>query len=100
VILGTLTPVTPAVDYLANGCSGSLCYRVNPEWVATLNGRIRTLAAEENVLLVDFEQAFGSNTSLMSPDGLHPNQDGYEVMAQRVMDSIRANFETRPPIVP
>jgi lysophospholipase L1-like esterase len=100
VMLGTLTPVKPGEDLVASGCTGGLCYRADPEAIAELNGRIRGLAAEQSVVLVDFEKAFGSDASLLSADGLHPNQAGYDRMAQRVFESMQANFETRPPIVP
>jgi lysophospholipase L1-like esterase len=100
VTLGTLTPVKAGEDLVANGCSGALCYRVDRADVSTLNGRIRMLASEESVVLVDFETAFGTDGSLLSPDGLHPNEAGYDRMAQRVSDSVRANFETIPPVVP
>ncbi len=95
VVLGTLTPVK-RID----GCDGSMCYPVDPGAIASLNQQLRSMAEQESVVLVDFERAFGTNASLLSPDGLHPTEAGYEVMAQRVFDSVKANFEAVPPINP
>jgi lysophospholipase L1-like esterase len=98
VLLGTLTPVYQAEDYIIQGCQDLACYRLNPAHVRTLNSRIRTLAVEESVPVVDFEAALGAAD--LSPDGLHPNQQGYAKMSGRVFETIRANFEAVKPIVP
>ena len=113
VMLGTLTPVKEGEDLLANKCSGDLCWRADPVAIASLNGQIRSLAASERlacpaalpncVVLVDFERAFNLSPdyrNLLSPDGLHPNEAGYSVMAQKALEVIQASFETVPPIVP
>ena len=103
VMLGTLTPVKEGEDLVANGCSGVLCWRADPVAIASLNGRIRTLAGEESAVVVDFERAFNLSPNyrnLLSPDGLHPNEAGYSVMAQKALEIIQASFETVPPIVP
>jgi lysophospholipase L1-like esterase len=47
-----------------------------------LNGLIRTLADEEGVDCADLEAEFGSDESLILPDGLHPNAAGAAVIAQ------------------
>ena len=99
VFLGTLTPVKPGEDLVLSGCTDdATCYRVQPSYVSTMNARIRDLASEESVILINFEGALSASD--LSPDGLHPNQAGYDKMAQRVFDSIKANYETVPPIVP
>ena len=36
----------------------------------------------------------GNADALLSPDGLHPNDAGYDVMAQKVFEKIQENFET------
>jgi lysophospholipase L1-like esterase len=103
VMLGTLTPVKEGEDLVKNGCSGALCWRADPVAIASLNGRLRSLAVEESVVLVDFERAFNLSPdyrALLSPDGLHPNESGYSVMAQKALEIIQANFEAVPPIVP
>jgi lysophospholipase L1-like esterase len=50
--------------------------------VAAINGPIRTMAAEEGVDVADLEAAFGSDESLILPDGLHPNASGARVIAE------------------
>lgn len=52
------------------------------ENVPKLNQMIRSEAAAERVPLADHEKAFGRNLGLQGPDGLHPNDAGYEVMAE------------------
>jgi lysophospholipase L1-like esterase len=47
-----------------------------------LNVLIRQVASEEGCDLVDLESAFGSNTSYMNDDGLHPNDSGLNVIAK------------------
>jgi len=54
--------------------------------VISLNARIRTLAAEENVTLVDLESAFTAHNEYMQSDGLHPNNTGLSVMAAEFFD--------------
>lgn len=50
--------------------------------VELLNELIRGLASSEGVSLVDLEQEFGSDPSmLLAPDGLHPNDAGNMVIA-------------------
>jgi lysophospholipase L1-like esterase len=50
--------------------------------VVVLNDMIRELASNENVDLVDLEREFGSNAEmLLLPDGLHPNDEGNQVVA-------------------
>ncbi len=84
VILCTLTPVFV-------GDTG--IFKSDPVAVAALNAVIPGIAASEGAILVDVEAAFGNNSALMSPDGLHPNDLGYQVMAQAVFNAIVANFE-------
>ena len=101
VILGTLTPVTARTDM--PGCTpdigGSMsCWRVDPNQVAALNNLIRALANELNVPLADFGSAL--STLDVSADGLHPNGNGYQRMAEVVAAVIIQRYETVPPIVP
>ena len=51
------------------------------EFVPALNQRIRQIATQQNVYLVDLEAAFGTNQSLVGGDGLHPTEAGYALMA-------------------
>lgn len=54
-----------------------------------LSARIRTLASEENVPLVDLERAFNGHPEYMLDDGLHPNDDGLAVIAAKFHDVLR-----------
>jgi lysophospholipase L1-like esterase len=85
VILCTLTPVRES-------------WNVEAELVADLNGRIRTIAEEEGVVLADLHAALEGNLSAyLTPDGLHPTYAGYDRMAAALFDVIRLNFEGTPP---
>jgi lysophospholipase L1-like esterase len=77
-ILGTLTPVGPA-----DGRGAA---------VAALNARIRQVAAEQGIRLADHEAAFGGNLGLLSGDQLHPNDAGYQVMAETWLAAILASW--------
>jgi lysophospholipase L1-like esterase len=77
--LATILPVNPAV---------------NPEgrnkWVSDVNDSIKAMAREEGAFVVDLNQAFvkqGDLTKLFS-DGVHPNDDGYRVMANTFFEAI------------
>ncbi len=88
VILSTLLPAAP--DALLGEPRASLTR------IRALNAEIRSIAAQEAVVLVDMYAAFGGdnvNASWLSPDGLHPNDAGYQRMAQVLYDAIRARFE-------
>jgi lysophospholipase L1-like esterase len=61
--------------------------------VPTLNDQIRFAASQEGVTLVDVNQAFGGNLSLLSADGLHPNAAGYAVIAETFFQTLRATLE-------
>jgi acyl-CoA thioesterase-1 len=66
-VIATLTPI------IGRGFSSA---------VESLNRDIRALANEEAARLVDLEEAFGGDPSLLLSDGLHPNNDGEELMAK------------------
>lgn len=57
--------------------------------VARLNDVIRQEASKQSVRVADHEKAF-ADTSDQGPDGLHPNNFGYEVMAGVWFDVIEA----------
>ena len=84
VILSTLTPVVPD----ANGL-----YKTDPGDVAAINVEIRKIAAARPIVLVDMFAAFGTNSALLSPDGLHPTDAGYQKMADTFAAAIIANFQ-------
>ena len=87
LFLATVPPMNPA------GFRGALGYQTVP----ALNAEIGLLARSERVQLVDVFQAFSGNLSLLSADGMHPNQAGYELIAQTFYASIRSTFETAGP---
>jgi lysophospholipase L1-like esterase len=83
VFLGTLLPER------AGGCRAFA-----PQLIPPANDRIRALAASEGAVLVDLYQAFaGMETVFLGEDGLHPNETGYQKIAQTFFDSIRQRLE-------
>jgi lysophospholipase L1-like esterase len=58
------------------------------------NNQIRLLALSEHVTLVDlFAGLGGSPDPYIDTDGLHPNEIGYQKIAQLFFDAIRATLE-------
>jgi lysophospholipase L1-like esterase len=85
VILCGLLPVK------ANEDTG--VYKADPGRIASMNGRLRDLAGAEGVPFVDMVAAFGSAFQpLLSPDGLHPNNAGYQRMAEAIGNTIVQYF--------
>jgi lysophospholipase L1-like esterase len=82
VIICTLTPATSD--------------RVDPARRAALNNAINQLAVELVLPRVDMSAAFGSNWQQYLSDGLHPNDAGYQRMAEAIRDKIVEFFELRP----
>jgi len=78
------------------------------EEVLELNDQIRMLAASEGVPLVDVYDAFPSpdtndlySLGLLSRDGLHPLQHGYDLIASTFFGAVRQVLETPPsPVLP
>jgi lysophospholipase L1-like esterase len=85
VFLSTLPPLDPS------GFRGKQAPLIGPT-----NDRIRALAAEQNVVLVDSFAAFGDHGKVgdyLQADGLHPSAAGNLAIAQAFFDAIRAKFE-------
>jgi lysophospholipase L1-like esterase len=84
-LLGTIIPGNPI--YLETQPARN-------EWVAAMDARIRDLARTEGAVLVDLEAAFLRAPGLpaLFSDHVHPNDAGYEVMAQAFFEAL-----TRPP---
>ena len=61
--------------------------------VPGFNDQIRLLASSEGVTLVDIYQAFNNDLSLIGPDGLHPNANGYHRIADTFFASLRQQLE-------
>jgi lysophospholipase L1-like esterase len=88
VFIGTLLP---------QRVGGSRAYA--PTLIQPANDQIRAMAAGESVVLVDLYQAFaGHETTLLGADGLHPNEAGYDKIAETFFDAIRARLEVAPGI--
>ena len=66
-ILATLTP-----DNRNNGFKP----------IEEINSRIKTLAAEKNIAVVDLYAATTGSWNSLNSDGLHPNAAGYKLIAQ------------------
>lgn len=68
------------------------------EWAKAMSGLIKTMAQEEGAFLVDLYEAFakqGDLTRLFS-DHVHPNDAGYQVMAEAFFEAI-AHGRSVPP---
>lgn len=86
VFVGTLIPQRPGA-----------CRGYAPAYIAPANDVIRVMVAGEGsgVTLVDLYAAFGGVAGdLLSEDGLHPNEAGYQRIAQTFVDSIQQRLET------
>jgi lysophospholipase L1-like esterase len=64
--------------------------------VGTLNDQIRSLAFQEGITLVDINQAFGNNLSLLGVDGLHPNANGYALIADTFFQTLGVTLQLAP----
>lgn len=83
-VVGTLIPVNPAY-------TDRMAYERNV-WVVETNERIRAMVKEEGAILADLHAGFtargGSNLETLFVDHVHPNDDGYEVMATEFFRAI------------
>ena len=86
--LATIPPMNPA------GSRGAV---YGAEFVTDFNERIRSIAAAENVALVDVHLAFGGNLALLSADGVHPNPGGYQKIADAFLAAIKSTAEVSAP---
>jgi lysophospholipase L1-like esterase len=77
--IATLTPANPAVNGERN------------LWIATINGGIKAMGSQEGAFVVDLYQAFqnqGGDLSRFFADEIHPNDAGYDVMANGFFEAI------------
>ncbi len=87
VFLGTLLPQR-------RGSCRSFDYADGVDDIAPANVLIRQMAGIEAVPVVDLYQAFaGNETTLLGPDGLHPNEAGYQKMADLFYAAIVQRLE-------
>lgn len=89
--LATIPPMNPA-----GSRGGEYSWFLVPDF----NNSVRALAASEAVTLVDVNQAFGSNFTLLSEDGLHPSVAGYATIAETFFAAIRSTIEVVTPPSP
>ena len=68
--------------------------------VTMLNDRIRQIGPAANVPIVDVYAAFNGNLTLLGADGLHPNANGYTIIADAFLDTIKGTLEVNTPMVP
>jgi lysophospholipase L1-like esterase len=80
-VLATIIPSNPAHSFNPPGR--------NP-WVSEMDARIRELATTEGAVLADLEAAFlrAPSVPALFTDHIHPNDAGYEVMAQAFFDAL------------
>jgi lysophospholipase L1-like esterase len=65
--------------------------------VPGFNDQLRSIAASENIPLVDIYSALNASPSqYLSEDGLHPNEAGYAKMAETFFAALKGNLETAP----
>ncbi|MCP4408572.1 MAG: hypothetical protein GY807_12565 [Gammaproteobacteria bacterium] len=86
--------VTVLLSTIIERSTGNLC-APNPVYdvdnVDTLNGLISTLVASrpaDKLVLVDQHGTINNPTSQISEDGVHPNQTGYDLMADEWFDKL------------
>ena len=83
--LATIPPMVP-------GGSRALAWSLVP----AMNSGIRSVAASENITLVDVEAAFGTAyQQYIGFDGLHPNADGYAKIAETFFNTLKSTLETQ-----
>jgi lysophospholipase L1-like esterase len=84
-VLGNIPPVNPALAPAGRNT-----------WIDDMNTRIRSLAQEEGVPLADINGAFKAAGSLppLFYDDIHPNDAGYDVIAQAWFDAITRSRDT------
>ena len=84
VVVATLPPMNPAGRR-------ALAWSLVP----TFNDQLKAMATAENVPLADIYKAFNGDLSLLSDDGLHPNEAGYQRIADTFFQTIKSNFEVQ-----
>jgi len=87
IVLATLPPMNPAGR------------RATSKWqlVPQFNDQLKTMAAAEQVPVADIYAAFNGDFSLLNDDGLHPNDRGYERIAETFFATIKSSLEAPPP---
>jgi lysophospholipase L1-like esterase len=89
--------VRPYVASIPPQNPNSLCIPICRGYAAALvpgfNSSLQTLASNEGVTFVDVYGAFGGDLTLLSTDGLHPNANGYQRIADTFFQSLKSTLE-------
>ena len=89
IFLVSILPVSNLVDGVLLG-SGKI--RTNVD-VLSYNDILKKIAKKENLEYIDFHKLFFEDKEfLLSKDGVHPNEKGYELMANHVISIIDSFF--------
>ncbi len=65
-------------------------------WHERYNAAVLRVAEETKTRLIDIRSAFLENddyTTLICDDGIHPNKDGHKVIAEKILQYIRSNYQ-------
>ncbi len=88
--LATIPPMNPLAGTPARRGVGA-------NYVAPFNSQLSALASSENITLVDVYTTINSDpswsTTLIGPDGLHPTQAGYNLIAQTFFTALKSTLE-------
>jgi lysophospholipase L1-like esterase len=83
-VLATLSPCNVGFN--------AKCMQDREDWIVAMNAQIRTLAQQKQVPLADvhaaFEKAGGTNLGSLFSDHVHPNDQGYAVLANELFRAI------------
>lgn len=85
IIIGTMPPLNPD-GFRTRGAAN----------IPRLNDIIREEASAKGVLVADHEKAFAGDLAGQGPDGLHPNNIGYQIMAETWLEAIVTLAERAP----
>lgn len=92
VVLATVVPVTQERDEKRKGQIDS---------IREFNDWIREYATNENIKLLDLEAALRADAAnrflqvALSTDGLHLNRQAYDILDQRLLDTLRSTTSVR-----
>lgn len=80
---------TPPVAYYPEGVNEGLTnYDVQPQYVQTVNGLVKTVAAERDFTVIDINALTTDRRDLFGKDNVHPNNEGAKVIAEAVYKAI------------
>ena len=83
---------------------GTLTSRANPPeanaWILILNERLKKVAQDYGLKIIDFYTILGTNPVYFSPDGIHPNKEGKFKLARLAYDVLRNYPVNSPDVLP